>query len=72
MTVKIMNFKNKRLINRLILLQMDNTAPMNSNFHFFLHKQILLMLALSLIPGLAYIFPGWLNGVIMSILIWHG
>ncbi len=41
-------------------------------FYLFLQKQILLMLALSLIPGLAYIVLGWMAGVMMPALIWYG
>ena len=40
-------------------------------FYLFLQKQILLMLALSLIPGLAYIFLGWMAGVVKPALIWY-
>jgi diguanylate cyclase (GGDEF)-like protein len=43
----------------------------NTRFHSFLHKQILLMLGLSLFPGLGYIFLGWLNDVILPALIWY-
>ncbi|MCW8928938.1 MAG: bifunctional diguanylate cyclase/phosphodiesterase [Gammaproteobacteria bacterium] len=45
---------------------------MNNKFHSFLHQQILLMLGLSLIPGLGYIFLGWLHDVITPALIWYG
>ena len=41
-------------------------------FYLFLQKQILLMMALSLIPGLAYIVMGWLTGVLMPALVWYG
>ena len=40
-------------------------------FYVFLQKQILLMIILSLIPGLAYIALGWMNGVIIPALIWY-
>jgi diguanylate cyclase (GGDEF)-like protein len=40
-------------------------------FYFFLQKQILLMMFLSLIPGLAYIILGWINGVVIPALIWY-
>jgi len=40
-------------------------------FYVFLQKQILLMIALSLIPGLAYIVLGWMNDIVMPALIWY-
>ena len=40
-------------------------------FYLFLQKQILLMMFLSLIPGLAYIVLGWINGVLIPALIWY-
>lgn len=45
---------------------------MNNKFYSFLHQQILLMLGLSLLPGLGYIFLGWLHNVIMPALVWYG
>ncbi len=36
-----------------------------------LHKQILVMISLSLFPGLGYIFLGWLNDIVMPALIWY-
>ncbi len=44
---------------------------MNHKFHSFLHQQILLMLGLSLVPGLGYIFLGWMNNIITPALIWY-
>jgi len=41
-------------------------------FYLFLQKQILLMMFLSLIPGLAYILLGWINGVLIPALVWYG
>ena len=38
----------------------------------FLHKQIPLLLTLSLIPGLVYLFMGWLAGRLWPALIWYG
>ena len=43
----------------------------DQRFYGFLQRQILLMIALSLIPGLAYIFLGWLNGVVTPALVWY-
>jgi len=40
--------------------------------YIFLRRQIPLMIGLSLIPGLGYIFLGWINGVITPALIWYG
>lgn len=37
----------------------------------FLRKQILLLIVLSLFPGLGYIFLGWINGVAAPALIWY-
>ncbi len=37
----------------------------------FLQNQILLMLGLSLIPGLAYIALGWMSGVVIPALVWY-
>ncbi len=42
------------------------------NFYGFLQKQILLMMGLSLIPGLAYILLGWINDIVMPAMIWYG
>lgn len=45
---------------------------MNSQrFYLFLQKQILLMIGLSMIPGLAYILLGWMYGVAEPALIWY-
>ncbi|NOQ78900.1 MAG: diguanylate cyclase, partial [Gammaproteobacteria bacterium] len=41
-------------------------------FHSYLHQQILIMLGLSLISGLGYIFLGWLNDIVLPALIWYG
>ena len=43
----------------------------NKTCYFFLQKQILLMLGLSLLPGLGYIFLGWLNNIILPAVIWY-
>ncbi|MDA3946165.1 MAG: EAL domain-containing protein [Helicobacteraceae bacterium] len=39
--------------------------------YIFLRKQILVMIGLSLIPGLGYIFLGWINNVAAPALIWY-
>jgi diguanylate cyclase (GGDEF)-like protein len=46
-------------------------AAKNQYIYAVLHRQILLMLGLSLIPGLGYILLGWLNGIVMPALIWY-
>jgi len=38
----------------------------------FLQKQIILMMFLTLIPGLAYIALGWVGGVVLPALVWYG
>ncbi len=48
-----------------------NEIQRDKQFHTFLHKQILVILGLSLFPGLGYIFLGWLNGVVMPALGWY-
>jgi len=37
----------------------------------YLQQQILLLIGLSLVPGIAYIFLGWLSGVAMPALLWY-
>ncbi|MGB5965653.1 MAG: EAL domain-containing protein [Sulfurimonadaceae bacterium] len=39
--------------------------------YIFLRKQIPVMIGLSLIPGLGYIFLGWINDVVTPALIWY-
>ncbi len=39
--------------------------------YIFLRRQILVMIGLSLLPGLGYIFLGWMNGVVLPALIWY-
>jgi diguanylate cyclase (GGDEF)-like protein len=43
----------------------------DQRFHDFLHRQIPLLIALSLFPGLGYVFLGWLNGVFVPALVWY-
>ena len=42
-----------------------------SRLYSFLHRQIPVLIALSLFPGLAYLFLGWLNGIFTPALIWY-
>ena len=44
----------------------------DQRFYDFLHKQIPIMLGLSLFPGLGYIFLGWLHDIHAPALIWYG
>lgn len=37
----------------------------------YIHKQIPIIILLSLFPGLGYIFLGWLNDIYMAALIWY-
>jgi len=43
----------------------------NQKTYLFLQKQILMMMFLSLIPGLAYIALGWINNIVMPALVWY-
>lgn len=43
----------------------------NQKLYLFLQKQIILMMLLTLIPGLAYILLGWMNGIVLPALIWY-
>ena len=43
----------------------------DKRFYDFLHRQIPVFIALSLFPGLGYLFLGWLNGVFMPALVWY-
>lgn len=40
-------------------------------FYVFLHRQIPVFMALSLLPGLGYLFLGWLNGVFAPAFAWY-
>jgi len=41
------------------------------DYHFF-QKQIMLMIGLSLVPGVVYLIFGWTYGVFVPALIWYG
>ena len=43
----------------------------DKRFYTFLHRQIPVFLALSLIPGLGYLLLGWLHGVFMPAFAWY-
>jgi diguanylate cyclase (GGDEF)-like protein len=40
-------------------------------YYVFLQKQIVLMIGLSLIPGLVYLFFGWVFDILMPALLWY-
>ncbi|HSR74081.1 MAG TPA: EAL domain-containing protein [Sulfurovum sp.] len=40
-------------------------------YYTFFQQQILVMIALSLIPGVVYVFAGWSFGIMMPALIWY-
>jgi diguanylate cyclase len=40
-------------------------------FFDFLHRQIPVFIALSVLPGLGYLFLGWLNGVFAPAFVWY-
>lgn len=45
---------------------------MNTNeLYSYMHKQVPVIMVLSLLPGLGYIFLGWLNGIYISALFWY-
>ena len=41
-------------------------------FHNYLHRQIPVLIVLSVIPGLGYIFLGWLHGIHRPAMAWYG
>ena len=41
-------------------------------YYTFFQQQILVMIALSLIPGVVYVLAGWIFGMMMPALIWYG
>lgn len=43
----------------------------NKRFYTFLHRQIPIMIVLSLFPGLGYLLLGWLNGVFTPAIVWY-
>ena len=43
----------------------------DKRFYVFLHRQIPVFLALSLLPGLGYVFLGWLNDIFLPALVWY-
>jgi diguanylate cyclase (GGDEF)-like protein len=45
---------------------------MNDNrFYSYLHRQIPVMIVLSLFPGLAYVLLSWMHGIHMKAIIWY-
>jgi len=43
----------------------------DKRFYTFLHRQILVLIFLSLLPGLGYLFLGWLSGVFTPAFVWY-
>lgn len=43
----------------------------DKRFYTFLHRQIPVIIVLSLFPGLGYIFLGWLNNILVPALVWY-
>jgi diguanylate cyclase (GGDEF)-like protein len=43
----------------------------NNRFSLFLHKQIPVLIVLSLFPGLGYLLLGWLNGIFLPAFVWY-
>ena len=44
----------------------------HQKYYTFLQKQILVMIGLSLIPGLVYVVVGWVFDVAFRALVWYG
>ena len=44
----------------------------NKYVYTTLHRQIVIIIGLSVIPGLGYILLGWLNDIVTPALIWYG
>ncbi|MFN3543579.1 MAG: hypothetical protein ACK4UX_01840 [Thiobacillus sp.] len=42
----------------------------DKRFYEFLHRQIRVLITLSLLPGLGYLLLGWLNGVFLPAFVW--
>jgi diguanylate cyclase (GGDEF)-like protein len=42
-----------------------------NDIYLYIHKQIPVMMVLSLFPGLGYIFLGWLNDIYVPAIIWY-
>lgn len=43
----------------------------DKRFYIFLHRQIPVFIALSLFPGLGYLFLGWLNSIFAPAFVWY-
>lgn len=50
---------------------MKSVAMRDNNFYSYLHRQIPVITLLSLLPGLGYIFLGWLYGSYQPALVWY-
>jgi diguanylate cyclase len=43
----------------------------DKRFYIYLHRQIPVFILLSLLPGLAYLFLGWLNNIFTPAFVWY-
>ena len=43
----------------------------DKRFYDFVHRQIPVFITLSLLPGLGYLFLGWLNGIFTPAFVWY-
>ena len=43
----------------------------DKRFYIFLHRQIPVFIALSLFPGLGYLFLGWMNNILAPAFVWY-
>lgn len=43
----------------------------DKRFYIFLHRQIPVFIALSLFPGLGYLFLGWMNNILAPAFLWY-
>ena len=44
----------------------------DQRFYKYLHRQIPVLMFLSLVPGLAYVFLSWLHGIQIKAVVWYG
>jgi hypothetical protein len=43
----------------------------HQKYYTFLQKQILIMMGLSLIPGLVYVIVGWVFNIVLPAILWY-
>ena len=49
----------------------DISSLKTNDIYLYVHKQIPVMIVLSLFPGLGYIFLGWLNDIYLRAVFWY-